>query len=141
MAKSYRKADNCGPVPYPSDPEKMLQEGETVTGDEWEPLVALGFVVAVEDGSETVEEPKTEPEPESKSEPESTPEPEAPEAEAAPVSEDVSDPKQGEEVSDDGMREADERSGAEGVDTPTAGEPGGEGVSGRATARRRSRRS
>jgi hypothetical protein len=47
MAKSYRRVANSGPVPYPSDPRKLLVD-EIVTGDEWEPLVMLGFVEEVE---------------------------------------------------------------------------------------------
>jgi len=135
MAKNYRKADNCGPVPYPNDSSKMLQEGEVVSGEEWEPLAVLGYVVPVEDAPKSVEKPVEEPA----------------KVEAAPVEhkpapkpgdeEDASAPKKKakakkpkaeavEEVSDDGMRDATERSGAEAVDPPEAGEPGGEGVSG-----------
>lgn len=46
--KAYKKAINCGPVPYPDRSGKMLGD-EIVTGDEWEPYVALGFVVIVEE--------------------------------------------------------------------------------------------
>lgn len=46
MAK-YQKVENCGPVPYPDQSGKLLVAGETAEGDEWEPLVALGFVVKV----------------------------------------------------------------------------------------------
>jgi hypothetical protein len=43
--KSYRKVKNCGPVAYPDQSGRYLRtETETVTGDEWEPLVKLGFV-------------------------------------------------------------------------------------------------
>ena len=48
MAK-YRKVDNCGPVPYPDRSGKFLNAGEVVEGDEWEPMVALGFVVKTDD--------------------------------------------------------------------------------------------
>jgi len=46
MAKTYKRVDNCGPVAYPDQSGKYLTDG-TVTGDEWEPLVALGFVEEV----------------------------------------------------------------------------------------------
>lgn len=46
MAK-YQKAENCGPVPYPDRSGRMLVAGETAEGDDWEPFVALGFVVKV----------------------------------------------------------------------------------------------
>jgi hypothetical protein len=46
MAK-YQKAENCGPVPYPDRSGRFLVAGETVEGDDWEPLVALRFVVKV----------------------------------------------------------------------------------------------
>jgi hypothetical protein len=42
--KIYRRAQNCGPVPYPDGSGKFLTN-DRVTGDDWEPLVALGFVV------------------------------------------------------------------------------------------------
>ena len=48
MAK-YRKADNCGPVPYPDQSGRFLGEGEVSDRDDWEPYVALGFVVKVDD--------------------------------------------------------------------------------------------
>lgn len=71
MPKSYRRVENCGPVPYPNDPTKFLTD-EVVTGDEWEPLVVLGFVEVVEGGAAPAPEPepiipdppKVEPEPE-----------------------------------------------------------------------------
>lgn len=44
---SYRKVENCGPVPYPDQSGRYLTT-EIVSGLEWEPLVALGYVVAVE---------------------------------------------------------------------------------------------
>jgi len=46
MAKTYKRVDNCGPVAYPDQSGKYLTDG-TVTGDEWEPLVALGFIEEV----------------------------------------------------------------------------------------------
>lgn len=48
MAK-YQKVKNCGPVPYPDRSGKFLLDGETAEGDDWEPLVALGFIVKVEE--------------------------------------------------------------------------------------------
>lgn len=45
MPKRYKKAYNCGKVPYPSDSTKFLGDDEVVEGDEWEQYVALGFVV------------------------------------------------------------------------------------------------
>lgn len=44
MAK-YKKADNCGPVPYPDGSGRFLGEGEVSDLDGWEPYVALGYVV------------------------------------------------------------------------------------------------
>lgn len=48
MSKSYRRHPNSGHVPYPDQSGRYLVD-ETVTGDEWEPFVALGFVVAVDE--------------------------------------------------------------------------------------------
>ena len=48
MRKTYQKAENSGPVPYPDGSGKMLNAGEVVTGEEWEPLAELGFVVAID---------------------------------------------------------------------------------------------
>lgn len=48
MAK-YKKADNCGPVPYPDGSGRFLGEGEVSDLDGWEPYIALGFVVKVDD--------------------------------------------------------------------------------------------
>lgn len=48
MAK-YRKADNCGPVPYPDGSGRFLGEGEVSDLDGWEPYVALGYVVKLGD--------------------------------------------------------------------------------------------
>lgn len=45
--QAYRKADECGPVPYPDGSGRMLMS-ETVTGEEWAPLAELGYVVPVE---------------------------------------------------------------------------------------------
>lgn len=50
MAKGYKKHHNAGPVPHPDQSGKFLQEGEVVYGDEWEPFVALDYVVPVDDG-------------------------------------------------------------------------------------------
>ena len=44
----YKRADNCGPVPYPDGSGRMLTD-EVAEGDGWEALVALGFVVRVEE--------------------------------------------------------------------------------------------
>lgn len=48
--KSYKKAPNCGPVPYPDGSHKYLVGDEVVEGDPalWGPLVALDYVVEVE---------------------------------------------------------------------------------------------
>lgn len=43
----FKRADNCGPVPYPDRSGRMLTD-EIVEGDEWEVLIPLGFVVKVE---------------------------------------------------------------------------------------------
>ena len=53
--KSYSKVANCGPVPYPDQSGRMLTDG-VVSGDGWEALEALGFVVRVEDAK--AEEPE-----------------------------------------------------------------------------------
>ena len=47
--KRYKKADNCGPVPYPDGSGRMLAD-EIVSGEEWAPLLGLGFVVEVDAG-------------------------------------------------------------------------------------------
>lgn len=67
MAK-YQKVENCGPVPYPDRSGRFLVAGETAEGDDWEPLVGLGFVVKVAEATASapakqedppkVEEPK-----------------------------------------------------------------------------------
>lgn len=44
--KYYKKVTNCGPVPYPDRKGRYLTN-EIVSGDEWEPMVALGFVEVV----------------------------------------------------------------------------------------------
>ncbi len=55
--KYYKKTGNCGPVPYPDQSGRMLTT-EVVSGNEWEPLVALGFVEAVADPiSDLIQEP------------------------------------------------------------------------------------
>lgn len=108
MAK-YQKAENCGPVPYPDQSGKMLATGETVEGDEWEPLVALGFVVKVAEGAE-VAPPKEEPK-------------------AAILTEDP------EGVSD--VVSTNDGAAVEAVDPSEAGKSSDEGVSGRAATRRR----
>jgi len=112
MAK-YQKAENCGPVPYPDRSGKFLVAGETADGDEWEPLVALGFVVKVAEAAAApakVAPPKEEPK-------------------AAILKEDP----QG--VSD--VVSTDDGAAAEAVDPSETGKPSDEGVSGRAATRRR----
>jgi hypothetical protein len=45
---AYRKADNCGPVPYPDQSGRFLGDSEVVENDEandWSPYVALGYIV------------------------------------------------------------------------------------------------
>lgn len=56
MAK-YQKVQNCGPVPYPDRSGKFLLDGETAEGDDWEPLVALGFIVKVEEAAAPAKAP------------------------------------------------------------------------------------
>lgn len=43
----YRKVNNCGPVPYPDGSHRYLTD-QVVSGDEWIPLIALGFIEEVE---------------------------------------------------------------------------------------------
>jgi hypothetical protein len=45
--KTFKKVKNCGPVPYPDQSGRMLTDG-VVTGDEWLPLMALGFVELID---------------------------------------------------------------------------------------------
>ena len=57
--KTYKRAANSGPVPYPDKSGRLLTDG--VEGDEWESLVAIGYVVPTTDApTEFVakEEPK-----------------------------------------------------------------------------------
>lgn len=120
MAK-YRKADNCGPVPYPDQSGRYLGEGEVVEDDEnnnWAPLVALGFIVETEssvtqDKQESAEElakaveVPAEPAPEPEDKPKKRRSRKKKKAEA-------------EEVNDGGT--ADDGAGAEEVDTSEAWE-------------------
>lgn len=137
MAK-YRKVDNCGRVPYPDRSGRFLNAGEEVEGDDWEPLVALGFVQRVE-GSKTIETvttvtsaavtPKASPPPP----PPPPPKVEEPKAEE-PKADTLKEETQG--VTDD-MQQANDGTGAEEVDSSAAGKSGDEGVSGRPANRRR----
>lgn len=58
IMKKYKKADNCGPVPYPDQSGRMLTD-QIVSGDEWEKYVPLGYVVEVKDAK--VKKPETAP--------------------------------------------------------------------------------
>lgn len=125
MAK-YRKADNCGPVPYPDRSGKFLNAGEEVEGDDWAPLVALGFVVKVDDQSveqvKTVAAAAVTP----KAAP---PAPKSPEPKADILTEEA----QG--VTD--VIETNDGAGTEEMDSSETGKSGDEGVSGRPSGRRR----
>lgn len=112
MAK-YQKAENCGPVPYPDRSGRLLVAGETVEGDDWEPLVALRFVVKVAEA-------------------------EAAPAKAAPPKEEpkaaiLQEDPQG--VSD--VVSTNDGAAVEAVDPSETGKSSDEGVSGRAATRRR----
>ena len=117
MAK-YRKADNCGPVPYPDQSGRYLGEGEVVENDEnndWAPLAALGFIVETE-ASAT---PDTQETPEELSKAvDLAPEPVA---EEAPKPKKRSRKKKKEEVSDV-MQPADDGTGDEEMDSSEAWE-------------------
>jgi len=125
MAK-YRKADNCGPVPHPDRSGKFLNAGEVAEGDHWEPLLALGYVVKVDEKPTEVVTtvasvavtPKAAPSP-----------PKAPEPKADIVKEEA----QG--VTD--VMQTNDRAGAEEMDSSAPGQSGDEGLSGRAPSRRR----
>jgi hypothetical protein len=112
MAK-YQKVENCGPVPYPDRSGRFLVAGETAEGDDWEPLVALGYIVKLAEAAAAPAKaalPK-----------------EAPKA--AILQEDP----QG--VSD--VVSTNDGAAAEAMDPSKAGESSDEGVSGRAATRRR----
>lgn len=114
----YKKADNCGPVPYPDQSGRMLTN-EIVEGDEWEPLLAIGFIVKVEEVSLPSKEHSKE-----ASEP-------VPAEHVKPVILNE-DPK---EASD--AVQINDGTGNEGVDTSETGKSSDEGVSGRTATRRR----
>jgi len=112
MAK-YQKTENCGPVPYPDQSGKLLLAGETVEGDGWEPLVALGFVVKVAEVAAApvrVAPPKEEPK-------------------AAILKEEP------QEVSD--VVQTDDGAAVEAMDPPETGKSSDEGMPGRTSTRRR----
>lgn len=44
---NYKKVDNCGPVPYPDRSGRFLTDG-VVSGEEWIPYLALGFIEVLE---------------------------------------------------------------------------------------------
>jgi hypothetical protein len=108
MATKYRKADNCGPVPYPDRSGKFLNHGEVAEGDDWAPFVALGYVVPVDAAAAPVEieEPK-----------------------AAILKEDAQGVSDVVQQPNDGV-------GAEEMDPSEAGKSSDEGLSGRAPSRR-----
>lgn len=152
MAK-YKKADNCGPVPYPDRSGRMLNAGDVVEGDEWESLMALGYVVKV------VEPPAPEKKPEKKVEkaspvvvavaevPSAQPVVGALVVEAEVASEvtplaDVAVESSGDSTDiakgvDDGLQPVNDGAGVKEVDTPEARKSSDQGVSGRTTGRRR----
>lgn len=113
MAK-YQKVKNCGPVPYPDRSGKFLVDGETAEGDDWEPLVALGFIVKLEDAAAPakVDPPKIE------------------EPKAATLKEEAA-----EGVSD--VKPSNDGTGSEEMDSSAAGATSDEGLSGRPATRRR----
>ena len=130
MAK-YRKVDNCGPVPYPDRSGRFLNAGEEAEGDDWEPLVALGFVQKVE-GSKPVETVTTVTS--AAVTPKASPPPAPPPKAEEPKADTLKEETQG--VTDD-MQQANDGTGAEEVDSSAAGKSGDEGMSGRPASRRR----
>jgi hypothetical protein len=114
MAK-YQKVQNCGPVPYPDRSGKFLLDGETAEGDDWEPLVALGFIVKVEEAAA----------------PAKAPAPKIEEPKAATLKEEAA------EGANDGEVQRNDGGRTEEVDPPPAGPASDEGVSGRTATRRR----
>jgi len=114
MAK-YQKVKNCGPVPYPDRSGKFLLDGETAEGDDWEPLVALGFIVKVEEAAAPA---KADP-------------PKIEEPKAAILPEETA------KGASDGEMQRNDGGGVEEVDPPPAGSASDEGLSGRAATRRR----
>jgi len=124
MAK-YRKVDNCGPVPYPDQSGRYLGEGEVVeddAGNDWAPLVALGFVVETE-ASATPDKQETPAELAKAVEPPALALVDEPAEEEAPKSKRRSRKKKkakSEEVNDGGS--SNDGAGAEEVDTSEAGE-------------------
>jgi hypothetical protein len=57
---AYKRHPNSGPVPYP-DRSGMLLHDEIVYGEEWEPFVALDYVVRVEVDAPATAEVSTDP--------------------------------------------------------------------------------
>ena len=47
VATAYRRAMTSGPVRFPDGSGRVLRD-QVVIGDQWEPLVALGFVERLE---------------------------------------------------------------------------------------------
>ena len=117
MAK-YQKVENCGPVPYPDRSGRFLVAGETAEGDDWEPFVALGFVVRVDDGAAA---PKQAP----------VPVVEVPPENAAIVTDEAA------QGASDGEMQRNDGTGTEELDSSAPGKSGDEGMSGRAATRRR----
>ena len=117
---NYKKADNCGPVPYPDQSGRFLGEGEVVSDDldnNWAPLMTLGFIVET-GGAAT---PDTQESPEELAQAVRLPPPPAPAEEPAPKPRRKSRRKsKKEEVSDGGS--ADDSSGAEEVDSSASRE-------------------
>ena len=52
--KKFVKCKHSGPVPFPNS-NKLLEDGDIVSGDFWEDLVALGFVEEYQEKPEEVE--------------------------------------------------------------------------------------
>jgi len=121
MAK-YQKTENCGPVPYPDQSGKLLLAGETVEGDGWEPLVALGFVVKV---AEVAAAPVRVAPPKEESK--------APVLKEEPKAAILKEEPQ--EVSD--VVQTDDGAAVEAMDPPETGKSSDEGMPGRTSTRRR----
>lgn len=127
MAK-YRKADNCGPVPYPDRSGKFLGAGDVAEGDDWEPLVALGFVVKIEESVQVVKTVVSAAVTPKAAAP--APAPKAPEPKADILNEEAKG------VTDD-MQQANDGTGTQEMDLEAPGKSSNEGVPGRSSGRRR----
>lgn len=129
----YRKADNCGPVPYPDRSGRFLHAGEIVEGHEWQQFVPLNYVVPV------VEQERVRAETKSVEYVNPKPLEESP----APLEQPVLDNPKDVIVAEDTQGEVDvlqqrlDGAGGKELDPSETGQSSDEGLSGRAANRRR----